>query len=195
VQQAKSRAILQRHNRQTTFKDPDYANKKMNNLLRGHPEQFRRTRLTMMQFELLAEWLYQNTELDRSRHASSKTKLAIFLYICGHGVSYRSASIHWEASISQTGQFFHQVLSALLLLAKKNIVMYKADEDVPVPPQIRQNVGKMFLFFKDCVGEIDGTLVYASVKGEDRKRDGEEGAYRCRKGFLALNVLDVWILT
>jgi hypothetical protein len=47
----------------------------------------------------------------------------------------------------------------------------------------------MFPFFKDCVGAIDGTLVYASVKGEDRKRDGEEGAYRCRKGFLALNVL------
>jgi hypothetical protein len=61
VQQAKSRAILQRHNRQTMFKDPDYANKKMNNLLRGHPEQFRRTTRLTMQFELLAEWLYQNT--------------------------------------------------------------------------------------------------------------------------------------
>jgi hypothetical protein len=49
--------------------------------------------------------------------------------------SYRSAWIHWEVSISQIGQFFHEVLSALLLLAKKNIGMYKA-EDVPIPPQI-----------------------------------------------------------
>jgi hypothetical protein len=43
--------------------------------------------------------------------------------------------------------------------------------------------------FEDCIGAIDGTLIYASVKNEDRDRDGEDGAFRCRKGFLTQNVL------
>jgi hypothetical protein len=47
----------------------------------------------------------------------------------------------------------------------------------------------LFPFFKDCIGAVDGILIYVSVKGDDRKREGEEGVYRYRKGFLATNVL------
>lgn len=67
--------------------------------------------------------------------------------------------------------------------------MYEEEDNPAVPPQIRGEVGKMLPFLKDCVGAIDGTLVYVSVKGEDRSREGQEGAYRCRKGFLATNAL------
>jgi hypothetical protein len=84
--------------------------------------------------------------------------------------------------------FFHQVLRALLELAKHNIKMFPVDEAVPVPAQIRECPGKMWPYFEDCIGAIDGTLIYASVKNEDRDRDGEDGAFRCRKGFLAKNV-------
>jgi hypothetical protein len=118
-----------------------------------------------------------------------EAKLGIFLYICGQGVSYRGAFIHWEVSISQVSVFFHQVLRALLELAKHNIKMFPTDEAVPVPAQIRECPGKMWPYFEDCIGAIDGTLIYASVKNEDRDRDGEDGAFRCRKGFLAQNVL------
>ena len=47
----------------------------------------------------------------------------------------------------------------------------------------------MWPFFKDCIGAIDRTLIFALIKGKDQERDGGEGAYRCRKGFLAQNVL------
>jgi len=61
-------------------------------------------------------------------------------------------------------------------------------DDVPVPTRIRHDP-KMWPFFKDCISAVDGTLIYAAVKGLDRQRDGEEGAFQCRKGFLAQNVL------
>jgi hypothetical protein len=118
------------------FEDPEYANKHITRLLRGHPEKLRiESGLTIYQFESLATWLRENTNLEASRHASVEAKLGIFLYICGQGVSYRGASIHWEFSISQVSVFFHQVLRALLELAKHNIKMFPTDEAVPVPAQ------------------------------------------------------------
>ncbi|RKF84289.1 hypothetical protein GcM1_124004 [Golovinomyces cichoracearum] len=67
--------------------------------------------------------------------------------------------------------------------------MYKEEDKPVVVPQIRSEVGKMYPFFKDCVGAIDGALVFVSVTGEDRKREVQEGTNRCRKGFLATNKL------
>jgi hypothetical protein len=67
--------------------------------------------------------------------------------------------------------------------------MYKDEENVPVAPQIRGLVGKMFTLFEHCIGAIGGTLVYASVKGKEHGKEGEKGAYRCRKSYLAQNVL------
>lgn len=45
--------------------------------------------------------------------------------------------------------------------------------------------------FIDCIGAIDGTLLPACVRGIDRERDGREAVFRCRKGWLAQNVLGV----
>lgn len=190
VRRQKKRALRRQRDRQTMFENPHYANTKIADLLQGHEERLRREiRLSFIQFDRLAAWLSDNTTLCDSRFVNLRAKLAIFLYICGHGVSYRNASIHWELNLDRISTFFHEVLTAILHLAKANIIMYKEEERPAVAPCIRNEVGKMFPFFEDCIGAIDGTLVYVSVKGQDRKREGEEGAYRCRKGFLATNVL------
>ncbi|RKF51390.1 hypothetical protein GcM3_222006, partial [Golovinomyces cichoracearum] len=84
------------------YTNPRNVSQKINLLLRGHPERFRiETRLTIIQFERLAVWLYENTTPRESRLLTLKAKLAIFLYIVGHGATYRNASIHWELNIER----------------------------------------------------------------------------------------------
>ena len=57
------------------------------------------------------------------------------------------------------------MLDSLVLLVKLNIVLLEGD-DVPVPIRIRHDP-KMWPFFKDYIGAVDGTLIYAAVKGLD----------------------------
>ncbi|CAA0823335.1 Unknown protein, partial [Striga hermonthica] len=51
-----------------------------------------------------------------------------------------------------------------------------------VPAWIRNNK-KLYPYFKDCIGAIDGTIISAWVP------QGYQGVYRCRKGYLAQNVM------
>ncbi|XP_024011226.1 uncharacterized protein LOC112086501 [Eutrema salsugineum] len=51
-----------------------------------------------------------------------------------------------------------------------------------VPEQISQST-RFYPYFKDCIGAIDGTHIYAMVKGH------EKASYRNRKRFLSQNVL------
>lgn len=51
-----------------------------------------------------------------------------------------------------------------------------------IPSQIRDDP-KRFPFFEGCIGALDGTYISACVASSEHPR------YRCRKGFLAQNVL------
>ena len=53
----------------------------------------------------------------------------------------------------------------------------------PTPPEIMAKRGKLFPYFKDCIGAIDGTHIPAFVPIEDRPR------YRNRKKVVTQNVL------
>jgi hypothetical protein len=90
----RQRALHRRRERRTMFEDRTYANAQLTRLLRGHPEKLRTTtRLNLYQFETLSKWLDENTDLDSSRFTNINTKITIFLYICGHGVLFRAASL------------------------------------------------------------------------------------------------------
>jgi hypothetical protein len=54
----------------------------------------------------------------------------------------------------------------------------------PIPPQIYNNT-KYYLYFKDCLGAIDGTHIQAHISSEDMSR------FRDRLGDLSQNVLPV----
>ena len=61
-------------------------------LLCGHPLRlYEFCRFRHDCFLKLNQWLLDNTEFRGSRYVSSKEKLVIFLYICGHGASFRNA--------------------------------------------------------------------------------------------------------
>ena len=61
-----------------------------------------------------------------------------------------------------------------MLLCKETVILQEGD--VHVPARIHYDP-KMWLFFKDYIGAIDGTLIFTSIKGKDRERDSGEGAY------------------
>ena len=59
----------------------------------GHPQRCRDVfRMPLETFLRLNEWLVSNTSLKDSRSVSTLQKLAIFLRICGHGLSQRIAA-------------------------------------------------------------------------------------------------------
>ena len=69
-----------------------YEGRLVDELLCGHPLRlYEFCRFRHDCFLKLNQWLLDNTEFRGSRYVSSKEKLVIFLYICGHGASFRNA--------------------------------------------------------------------------------------------------------
>jgi hypothetical protein len=77
---------------------------------------------------------------------------------------------------------FHEVLDALLFVYIHfvNLLTIKT----PLASRIFDN-NKLYPFFKDCLGALDGTHISIHVPLEDQAR------YRSRKGTLSQNVLAV----
>jgi len=61
-----------------------------------------------------------------------------------------------------------------VLLCKETIILQEGD--VPILARIYYDP-KIWPFFKDYISAIDGTLIFALIKGKDQERDGGEGAY------------------
>ncbi|RDI79135.1 hypothetical protein Vi05172_g10856 [Venturia inaequalis] len=171
-------------------KDRDFANRRTAIILdeATHPDIIKiESRLTKYQFKSLARWLEQNATVSDSKYAILNTKLMLFLHICGHDASFRSTGTRFWMPWSQISKYFHQVLEGLVQLAQEAIQGYDINDSPSVPTKIYAD--KRYHTFWNCLGAVDGTLIPASIKGGDRLGDGGEGAYRCRKGWLALNVI------
>jgi hypothetical protein len=79
-------------------------------------------------------------------------------------------------------RYFNAVLRAMLHLYGKEVRL--SLNEAPIPPQIYNNT-KFYLYFKDCLGAIDGTHIQAHISSEDMSR------FRDRLGDLSQNVLPV----
>jgi hypothetical protein len=179
---------LQRHHaRVTMFEDTKYAEEYIQGVLSGRPENLHcLTTLTKEQLISLDEWLTTHGSLISSKTTSTMLKVFIFLFICGKGASLRDTRSYFRRYISIISDAFHDVLDAMQLL----YAAYVRLPDGPQPPHSRvANNPKMFAF-KDCIGAIDSTYIYANIKGADRSRTGAE-VWRNRKGFSSQNVLAI----
>lgn len=80
--------------------DPFAGDRRIRTIIRlEHPSRAQNTlRMPLDTFIGLHDWLIRNTELQSSRGMSSLEKLAIFLNICGAGLSFRTAMEIWEHS-------------------------------------------------------------------------------------------------
>jgi hypothetical protein len=105
-----------------------------------------------------------------------KEKLAIFLHICRTGagsdntelvfgrtpdtVSRSALSIMNETLLIDVSRAFYLILNALVRLHHKDIRQPLSDD--PIPSKILYK-SKFYLYFKDCIGAIEGIYIYAYI--------------------------------
>lgn len=131
-------------------------------------------------FERLCAWLRAHTSIENANSKMTlEEKVLIFLHICRHGVGFRESQIVFNHSTDTISRSFHAVLEGLVQLHQE-VVLQPTDHQT-VPPEIATNP-KLFPWFKDCVGAVDGTHIHAFVP------TAEAPPWRNRKGFHSQNV-------
>ena len=135
-------------------------------------------------FQCLCQNLRQKRLLKDNRYTTIEHQVHIFIFICTTGSSNRTTQERFGHSPETISRIFRQVVEAINHLSAEYIQPVSAwntNLDL-VPPEI-QNSTKLYPFFKDCIGAIDGSLVPLVVSQD------EAAASRTRKGFTAQNVL------
>lgn len=131
-------------------------------------------------FQKLCEVFRERGYLRDSRHVSVEQQLHIFLYIVSNNAANRNVQGRFQHSGETISRYFNIVLTALVKLSEEYITLPNSE----IPDEITHNT-KFYPYFKDCLGAIDGSLIPASVPASTT------AAFRCRKGFLAQNILAV----
>ncbi|KAJ0510471.1 hypothetical protein HanOQP8_Chr11g0415231 [Helianthus annuus] len=122
-------------------------------------------------FMTLCSILKRDGGLRATQHMSVEEHVATFLHIVGNDLRNRFTSWLYRRSGSTTSRCFHRVLRAIISLEGRYIQQPKGDI---IPKEIQEK--DFILFFKDCIGAIDGTHVRVKVPNKDAPR------YRGRKG-------------
>ncbi|KAF6174964.1 hypothetical protein GIB67_026452 [Kingdonia uniflora] len=102
------------------------------------------------------------------------------LLVIGHDTRNSQVKFDLIRSGHTISRYFHRVLRAIL---KLGVDLIKTATIEFSPVMGNDNRPWANHYFKDCVGEIDGTFIHASVSAEDRPR------YRNRNGDIRQNVL------
>lgn len=148
-------------------------------LLYGPPKAIKSvTRLDQRTFQLLLEQLVNQYNLREQEGISAAQKLMIFMAIVGGGQSMRYIGWKFQHSTDTVSHAFHEVLDILCRL-HKDIVKLPPNR---CPNRIESD-NKMWPFFTDCIGALDGSHIPISVP------EAEHGAWRNRKGWISQNVL------
>jgi hypothetical protein len=138
-------------------------------------------------FYQLHDLLLSTYDLRSLLHINSVELLAMFLVICGHGMS--NSAIHgiFSHSGETISRKFDEVLNCVVAICKDYIR--------PIDPNFRtthQRITddrRMMPYFKGCIGALDGTHILATPPPHDVVR------YIGRTGKATQNVLDVVMLT
>ncbi|KAI5388195.1 hypothetical protein KIW84_074042 [Lathyrus oleraceus] len=113
-----------------------------------------------------------------SRDVLVEEKVATFLFIIGHNVHHRVASIRFQHSTETISRNFKEVLRAVCRFGKELI----KQESKELPERIKNN-SKYYHWFKNCIGAIDGTHISASVPAK------KQILCRDRKATITQNVM------
>lgn len=150
-----------------------------------NPERIRQVfRMPKETFLALCKWTTDRNLLSPTRATLSfpgisvEEQIAIFLKVVSENASNRTVQERFQHSGDTISRHFHSVLEALLVLYT-NFVLFPS---TAIPPEITKNP-KMFPYFKDCIGAIDGTHILARVRTTEAVR------FRNRKGAVSQNVL------
>ncbi|XP_059658445.1 protein ALP1-like [Cornus florida] len=97
--------------------------------------------------------------LKDSIFVTVEEQVAIFLLTVSHNERNRVVAERFQYSTSTISYHFHAILKLICELGTKIIVPPDLNE---IPKQIKNNP-KFYLYFKNCVGAIDGTHIHVVV--------------------------------
>jgi hypothetical protein len=141
---------------------------------------FNATGLRLVTIQRLCAWLRDHANIENARSKITlEEKVLMFLHICRKGAGFRETQITFNHSTDTISRSFHSILDALVQLHKE--VVRQPESHDPTPTEIVENP-KLFPFFQDCIGAVDGTHVHAFIPA------AEAGPWRNRKGFHSQNV-------
>lgn len=127
--------------------------------------------------------LYKILSLQDSYKISGEQKLLLFLYIVAQNRLYRDVAETFYHTLSTISKLFYTVLLELVRLYK--VVVRPAVTEDAEELYWRLKRQKYQPYFKDAVGLLDSSYIYALCSLEDTYR------YRNRKGQLIQNVLAI----
>ncbi|XP_077245981.1 uncharacterized protein LOC143885806 [Tasmannia lanceolata] len=116
--------------------------------------------------------------LTDTLHCSVEEQFDIFLHIISHDLRNRCMKAYFRRSGETVSRYFSKVLDAIMSLS--DLLIKPPSPDTPA--QIRAN-GRLYPYFKNCIGAVDGTHIRAKVPFDTR------GRFLCRKGWTSQNVL------
>ncbi|XP_023767600.2 uncharacterized protein LOC111916207 [Lactuca sativa] len=110
-------------------------------------------RMSENAFRRLCEILQTVGGLRRTQRMSVEEHVARFLHIVSNDLRTRFTSWMYRRSRSTTSRCFHRVLRSIMAI--EGLYIQQPTGDV-VPREIQES-RRFYPFFKDCIGEIDGT--------------------------------------
>ena len=124
-----------------------------------------------------------NYGLQSSLHINSIESLAIFLTVCGHGMSFGAIHGVFNHSGETISRKFEEILFCVVGMCEEYI--RPIDPNFCTTHRRITNDHRMMPHFKDCIGALDGTDILATPPRQDLVR------YIGRSGKATQNVLVV----
>ncbi|XP_010524212.1 PREDICTED: putative nuclease HARBI1 isoform X3 [Tarenaya hassleriana] len=134
-------------------------------------------------FYKLCDILQTRGLLRHTNRIKIEEQLAIFLFIIGHNLRTRAVQELFRYSGETISRHFNNVLNAVMAISTE--FFHPPGPDIP--HEIMDDP-RLYPYFKDCVGVVDGIHIPVMV-GVD-----EQGPFRNKKGLLTQNVLAAFSL-
>ncbi|XP_066376448.1 protein ALP1-like isoform X2 [Miscanthus floridulus] len=135
-------------------------------------------RMRRAPFFSLCNLLREKKLLADNINSCVEEQVAMFLHIVGHNQRFRVVKQNWRRSIETVHRHFKDVLYAIGELRQEMIRPPSNETPVKI-----SNSHRWYPYFKDCIGAIDGTHVFAKVPAK------MQAAFRGRKNAPTQNVL------
>lgn len=153
-------------------------------LINGNDNMFfEQLRMRKHVFQQLVWELTNNYGLTPTKNIGVEESVALFLYMIGHGATYRNVQGRFQHSGQTIHNHFHRVLTAVYKLG--NHIIRPSDQMHSVASDYIKDDDRYWPYFKDCIGAIDGTHIAIHVPAD------KQIPYFNRKGYTSTNVMAV----
>jgi len=126
----------------------------------------------------------QASLLQDTQYTSVEHQVHLFLFIATTASSNQTAQERFQHSSETISRIFKDVITALNQLSTDYICHPStANTDLSLIPSAILDNPKLYPFFKNCLGAIDGSLIPVKVS------PNQAAVNRTRKGFTAQNVM------